>query len=86
MTPMDQQSTALLYGFWARTSGAAEQQNQMKILSDNKFSNTGKSSTFLYTRSLGCQCRESARNSPIYQLDWSVLFVIYFMPLNRKNH
>lgn len=22
MTPMDQQSTALLYGFWAKTSGA----------------------------------------------------------------
>lgn len=42
MTPMDQQSTALLYGFWARTSGAAEQQNQMTILSNNKLSNTGK--------------------------------------------
>lgn len=32
MTPMDQQSTALLYGFWAKTSGAAEQQDNFLTL------------------------------------------------------
>lgn len=37
MTPMDQQSTALLYGFWARTSGAAEKQKEMQIASSGKF-------------------------------------------------
>lgn len=28
MTPMDQQSTALLYGFWASTSGAESESKQ----------------------------------------------------------
>lgn len=72
---MDQQSTALLYGFWARTSGAAEQQNQMRILSNNKLLNTGKSSSSCTLGLWGDSAAESASNSPIYQLDWSVLFV-----------
>lgn len=31
MTPMDQQSTALLYGFCSSTSGAAANKNQRKV-------------------------------------------------------
>lgn len=38
MTPIDQQSTALLYGFWARTSGAAGNKKRLRIIGKIKHS------------------------------------------------
>lgn len=37
MTPMDQQSTALLQGFWANTSGAENKKPNKHTLQDQTF-------------------------------------------------
>lgn len=101
MTPMDQQSTALLYGFWANTSGAERERDrdyvtqhasggciQARITREEKptvIENHENKKVFLIKQQPNANADRSGTNSRAFILSLFFIFYFYWIYLSWNN-